>query len=213
MSLKWIVSSVVFAIGVGLTACAPGFKVQSSKINQPSCGFAQDVYGDRISWKSTQPVPIIIHESVPTYFYAAIDRAMKDWEDALGRPVFTVVTYGASSPAVAAQDGTNVIYWMSTWEDDRSSEQARTAVYWTNGMIREADIKINAKNYRFYDSVSTTSYDVHLESLLVHELGHVLGLQHQDAYPSVMSTTLAANVVRSKVSSKDVESISCEYNK
>jgi hypothetical protein len=135
---------------------------------------------------------------------------MDDWAQVIGRPAFRIgqTGYQSSGPR---QDGVNVIYWMSTWEADKFSEQARTSIYWLGDQIREADMRINAKNFTFYTDTPTSSQDVHLESLLVHELGHVLGLKHKDDSGSVMATYLASRIQRTSIAEADKADIRCEY--
>ncbi len=100
---------------------------------------------------------------------------------------------------------------MPTWEAEKASEQARTSVYWVGDQIREADIRINAKNFTFYSETPSGYRDVHLQSLLIHELGHVLGLRHKDDTASVMATYLASQTLRINLSDADKENVNCEY--
>lgn len=178
---------------------------------QEDCGFVMNFYRERISWKNKTPIVLSIHESVPAEFYPAIQAAMKDWETVLGRPIFQIREFGAPGPLDPRQDGVNLIYYMKTWEDSRSVEQARTSVYWTGDEIREADVRINAKDFSFYVKSPKDAHDVHMESLMVHELGHVLGLRHRDSGGSVMATYLAAQTERDSIGKTDVDSIRCEY--
>ena len=53
--------------------------------------------------------------------------------------------------------------------------------------------------------------DVHLESLLIHELGHVLGLKHKDSGDSVMATYLSSLTMRNDIPEKDIDDLKCEY--
>ena len=203
---RWLSALLVLpAIGFALQACGPKYK------DQPDCGFIKNVYGERISWKTTAPVDIYLHSSVPAEMIPGIEAAIRVWEQVEGRPLFRIVSTSLGGEATPKQDGANVIYWMNTWEPDKASEQARTSVYWVGDRIREADIRINAKNFTFYLDYPTSYRDVHLESLLVHELGHVLGLRHKDDAPSIMSTYLSSQTVRTKLSDTDVQNLKCEY--
>jgi len=197
-----------------LSAChAPNLLNAVSPSAQPQdpCGFVQNAYGERISWKDHTPVHLSIHQSVPSSYYPAIEAAIKDWETALGRPVFQIDQYSLAGPATPRQDGVNAIYLLNTWEATRSNEQARTSVYWVGNEIQEADVRIDAKNFTFYVTNPASPNDVHLESLILHELGHVLGLKHNDTGGSVMATYLSANTVRNQVGAKDLNSVHCEY--
>lgn len=190
-----------------LAGCGPKHK------SQADCGFVQNVYGERISWKDSAPVGLYVHESFPNEMLPALQRAMDDWARVLGRPAFRIIQTGYQSPG-PRQDGMNVIYWMNTWEPNKVSEQARTSIYWLGDQIREADLRINASptsHFTFYLDTATSPQDIHLESLLVHELGHVLGLKHKDDQGSVMATYLAGMTVRNKIPEADREDIKCEY--
>ncbi|MBK7843247.1 MAG: matrixin family metalloprotease [Bdellovibrionales bacterium] len=105
-----------------------------------------------------------------------------------------------------------MIYWLRQWESDRRTEQARTTVYWTGSRIYEADIRVNAQNFLFYNGDGSEIFSgVDLVSLMVHEFGHVLGLSHNEAAASVMATTLASGTLRRVPSKTDLDSIHCEY--
>lgn len=204
---KWIKAVVVLPVlALGLQACGPKYK------SEESCGFVQNVYGERISWKAEVPVELYIHESVPTSMYVGIEKAIQKWEETAGRPLFKIRGYGITGQLNPRQDGVNMIYWMSNWEANKTSEQARTSVYWVGDQIRETDIRINSKNFNFYiDQPVSATNSVHFESLLVHELGHVLGLKHKDDSDSVMATYLASNTTRDEVTGSDELNLKCEY--
>ena len=212
---KPLVSVILLPVVVLLmTACGKSnmFEALSpSYDSQPDCGFVQNVYGQRISWKNKLPIRISIHESVPPEYYPAVRAAIADWEQALGHPIFQIVEFGVKGPLQPRQDGVNMIYWMDTWEANRSSEQARTSVYWVGDEIREADVRVNAKDFTYYVTTAQSAREVHLESLVVHELGHVLGLKHKDTGGSVMATYLSSTTVRDKISTSDLTSLKCEY--
>lgn len=214
MKLRLVVFGFFCGSIMALTACAPqkflsAFGTQYAA--QEPCGFVQNVYGERISWKGKLPIQLTVHESVPAEFYPAIEESMRAWEAATGKKLFEVVSWGSRGPAQPRQDGSNVIYWLDTWEEVKAQEQARTSVFWVGDQIREADIRLNAKNFTFYVDTISSSHDVHMASLLMHEFGHVLGLKHQDGSASVMATYLASNTVRSSISEFDLSSARCEY--
>lgn len=214
--MYWKTGMIGFVFGsiLALTACAPQrflSALSTQPASQETCGFVQNVYGERISWKGKTPITLAIHESIPAEDYPAVEEALKIWETAAGKKLFDVVTWGQRGPLNPRQDGENVIYLLDTWEANKPQEQARTSVYWVGDQIREADIRLNGKDFSFYVDEPTTTRQVHLTSLLVHELGHVLGLKHQDQSVSVMATYLASNTVRDTVSPSDLQSVRCEY--
>jgi hypothetical protein len=180
---------------------------------QKDCGYVQNVYGERVSWKQDVPIHMYLHTSIPFNYVNAITQAAETWNKAYGRQMIIIEStrVGGAAPA---RDGQNVIYLMSTWEADRTYEQARTSLYWVGDQIQEADIRINAQNYQFY-TLSQTDYSnaqaVSLQALITHELGHVIGLRHDDAEPSVMATYLKANEDRDQLLPADVTKLKCEY--
>lgn len=205
----WKTISVLLAIAV-FVGCAESNKEQAS------CGFVQNVYGERISWKNQIPIPLQIHSSVPRDMIPAIENALQTWEQAAGRALFRIQNYSYTGEVVPRQDGLNVISFLNSWESNKASEQARTSIYWVGSEIREADIRINAKNFTFYTDVPVRSQDVHLESLVLHELGHLLGLKHTDqggqvSTQSVMATYLAAQTKRDILPEADIAAVQCEY--
>ncbi|MGZ3748994.1 MAG: matrixin family metalloprotease [Pseudobdellovibrionaceae bacterium] len=203
-------------LAFGLQACAPK--------SQEDCGFIQNVYGERISWKGEVPVTMYLHESVPEEYVGAIAAAAKAWQDAAGKPLINIVTnQRITGPINPQRDSRNIIYYSNIWDTDKKSEQARTSTHWIGDQIKEADILINAAkdengnryfNY-YWNSPGTASATltraVNIEALLIHELGHVLGLKHKDINGSVMATYLANNTDRVNIAETDKAALQCEY--
>ena len=97
------------------------------------------------------------------------------------------------------------------------SEQARTSVYWVGDQIQEADIRINASKannysvFNFYWGQSSGQDAVNIEALVLHEMGHVLGLKHKETGSSVMATYLPNHTDRVNPAQTDLDSLKCEY--
>lgn len=178
---------------------------------QLDCGFSQNVYGERVSWKGNIPIKIYLHQSIPQEYIPAFQSAIKKWEAAAGRALFSIESFGYSGPMQPRQDGLNVIYWFTTWDANRPDEQGRTTNYWIGNEIKESDIRINAKNFDYYLTTPRSIRDIHLESLVIHELGHMLGLKHPDNPDSVMFTNLAQSTTRDTLTERDIEALRCEY--
>lgn len=210
---KWLGAAVVLIAALTIQACAPKA--------QEDCGFVQNVYGERISWKGDVPVSLMIHTSVPDSMVSAIYSAAATWERTAGRKLFNISPYRYSGPLNPHKDGQNVIYLMNSWEDNRASEQGRTSVYWIGDQIKEADIRLNGADFGFYwngQTLSraakmdrTSSAPVNIEALVLHEMGHVLGLKHKDGAGSVMATYLASGDDRVHLAATDETDLKCEY--
>ncbi|MFZ4403399.1 MAG: matrixin family metalloprotease [Pseudobdellovibrionaceae bacterium] len=178
---------------------------------QEPCGYVQNVYGERISWKDQLPIPLYINNSVPEEYVPIVEKATQAWEKAAGKKLFQIMGRRPSSTPV--KDGYSEIFYLQTWDQDKTTEQGRTSVYWVGDLIYEADIRINQKDFQFFtaESGASSSQEVDIESLLIHELGHVLGLKHKDSDGSVMATFLPGSVSRNQIATTDVEALKCEY--
>ena len=177
---------------------------------EPSCNFVQNSKLQRVSWKG-QIAKMYIHQSVPVEFHKTIKSAADVWNQEVGYKVISIesVVNGSGAPS---QDGYNIIYWMNQWDSQKSEEQARTTIYWKGPYIYEADMRINAKNhsYSILSDAPTSQVDFH--SLIVHEMGHVLGLSHiSNETPSVMHPNLSTGYERRSLTKVDKNSLNCEY--
>lgn len=206
---KWWILAAAAAALIGLQACAPKA--------QDECGFVQNVYGERISWKTQYPVVMKIHSSVPDDYVGAIKSAAATWNEAAGKTLIQIDD-GKTDGTAVARDHVNVISFSSSWESDKLSEQAKTSVHWVGDQIQEADIKVNASAsnggqalYSFYWAGTPNGHGVNIEALVLHEMGHVLGLKHRDSGGSVMATYLASNADRVNLAKVDKDSLMCEY--
>ncbi len=178
---------------------------------ESTCNFVMNSMQQRVSWNNNLPINIYVHDSVPSEFVPAITSAMKAWENALGgRKLFEIVGV-ISGPATPQKDGVSVIYYLNTWEASKTSEQARTTIYWQGEQIVEGDIRLNAKNFTFFTGSTLVATAVDFESLLIHELGHLLGLAHDNQTGSVMNERLASGVLRRDINEADLASVKCEY--
>lgn len=177
---------------------------------QDACHFSRNNLGVRISWKGSLPVNMIIHKSVPEKYDAEIISAANRWNTATGRNMINVARDNSFSEGVGS-DRKNIIFWATDWDSSSSKEQARTISNTDLSRIIDSDIKINAKNFSFALTAQTLgSSAVNLESLILHEMGHVLGLQHFEG-TGIMSTHLASGKLRFDFSSEELSELSCEY--
>ncbi len=208
---------ILIACFAGLSSCNKGFTLRIGDQDifafgsQDSCNFVQNSQGIRVSWKSSTPVHFIITSSVPSEYDSTIIKAAQIWNER--KPMNLIQIHRDNAyPATQGSDGVNGIYWLTDWASDQSSEQARTSIKWDISKIREADIKINAKNFRFYKSGEASSPSkISLESLVLHELGHAVGLKHISDSNSSMQPYLAAGIDRNIPGDIDLQSLNCEY--
>jgi hypothetical protein len=180
---------------------------------QVSCNFVQNPELQRVSWGKHLPLKFYVHESVPQEAYAAIDKAVAEYNLRLGggREVLKIIARGTTGALDPKRDGYSMIYWFKSWDSNRPNEQARTTIYWTGSEIFEADIRVNADNFRYSLGENVNSTEVDLMSLLVHEMGHALGLAHTVTAGSVMNFSLDNGQDRRHLSESDLAGLRCEY--
>jgi hypothetical protein len=204
-------------LGLAITliiACAAIMQACSRPLPpQASCNFVQNPDLQRVSWKTNLPIHFSLHESVPPEAYDAIDRAVAEYNLRLGggREIFHIDKRDVPGSLDPQKDGVSLIYWFNTWDADKPTEQARTTIYWAGTEIFEADMRINAHNFTFNYGTETSFSNVDLDSLVLHELGHVLGLAHNATHGSVMNITLDNGQDRRKLGDPDMSSLKCEY--
>lgn len=199
----------------------PGDDDQLATAYEASCGYVQNsLTGQRVSWNKNIPVKITIHRDFPTEYRTVLRKAADHWSEAAGMTLFNFLDDDGSLPkgckedpsAIYCKDGKSVLTWNLDWPEDKKSYQALTSLYWKADQVYEADVAINFKHFNFFTGASPSNVtDVHLESLLIHELGHVLGLAHRSTVPSVMWAILNGGAVRSTLTEADKETLKCEY--
>lgn len=86
-------------------------------------------------------------------------------------------------------DGTNVVFWakkslrVNNGAEDLTGRRAWTAVQFANdGSILDADIVLNGVEYQWFtDFNNNVNQAQFIESIVLHEIGHFLGLDHSPA--------------------------------
>ena len=213
MSLEMIKQKVSrYGVAILMVLTALFVQACAQRGDEESCNFIMNSYNERVSWSGSGPITLYLHSSFPQSYVPTLERAMQAWAEAAGKPnLFTIGGY-VSGSSVPREDGDSVIYYLSNWGSRASNKQAITDTYWRGNNIVESDVAINAENYSYSTGDFVSSSQVDLESLLIHELGHVLGLVHDDtSFGSVMNHRLKKQELRREISTDDRKNLSCEY--
>ncbi|MBV2168135.1 MAG: matrixin family metalloprotease [Bdellovibrio sp.] len=189
----------------------PGDEEHLASAAENDCGFVQNAYGQRVSWKKNIPITLQLHKGYPLEYEDTLKKAAHHWDESAGMTLFRFVRTENLLPETAQKDTQNTVHWLREWSDNQKNMQGLTNLYWKGTQIYESDVAINNKYFNFFIESPTTPYDVHLESLLIHELGHVLGLKHRSTIPSVMWSVLSGAIKRDTLTTADRETIKCEY--
>jgi hypothetical protein len=174
------------------------------------------------------PLVIYIPADMSPY-ETSILSSEKAWNDALGFEAFRFIFNDNSKLNTQWSKQYDSLYdnyfgvfkiFNPTWNytDIGSSVLAFTGTLTQNGKIIHADVLFNFQNYSFgdvNDGSSNAINTIDFESVLTHELGHFLGLQHistsEDAY-SVMLPKISRGVAKRVLSNGDVARIKALYN-
>lgn len=185
------------------------------------------------SWNMTD-LPLTIYVPIEMNSYrSAIENSAQTWEAAFGQKVFNFVFDNNSYPNTqwtgtcqSMQDNYFGLFKELNWNiaNDCSSNStgfvdsqvlAFTGTK-TQGKIIHADVLFNFKNFEFGDvEKPTESQLVDFQSVLTHELGHFLGLNHVDTSidsVSIMNPTIKKGQSKRYLSNGDISRIKALYN-
>lgn len=198
---------------IGLWGCgADPWQILLNQAFKPeqACGFVQNGWGQRVSWNGQIPVRIYLHSSIPDPWRPAILKAVQKWnQNPFQRAVLDLANERRSSEAFG--DGINIIGLRTSWNSNSSSQQAKTLLKFFGDQIIEADVWINGQHYQYALEDPIPPDRIDLQSLLIHELGHVLGLSHNSDMGSVMYPYLARGQIRRSIAPSDFQNLACEY--
>jgi hypothetical protein len=183
-------------------------------------------------WSKNLPIVFKTSGEMQSEVVEQLRRAMKTWETAVGKPMFRYEgiedTRGADFADLyqPLDDPLNSHYFDFNWgiATGKSASVLATTI-WENdpsdaARIVKGDIRYNAEFYIFGDALKQYSEGkrtiVDMESLALHEVGHLLGLAHiaesDDRY-SVMNPSLfiGEGMMTRRLSEGDVERIRAVY--
>lgn len=202
--------ALIFLVGCS-QVLGPETETDLASEAEAPCGFVQNSFGQRVSWHNVKPVVFYLSSSAEASLELALKQAKEVWESQIGISFIRIEKLSEGIQAAVSRDGRNIVIMSQEWPEKSYQIQALTNIYWHGNQINEADIEINTKDFSYYIEPSEPQRQIHLTSLLVHELGHALGLRHAKELPTVMWPYLDFDYVRVTLSKNDLGNIKCEY--
>jgi hypothetical protein len=136
-------------------------------------------------WKETV-IPLYLNREANSKSEECLVECIDEWNRVLdGRISFS---YAGRNRAGLRRDSKNTVSFLVTWPRRVKDSYIGYAYNWKrSGVIRESDIILNQYLYKF--TVQPEKVDngyFYLKAILLHEMGHVLGLDHTDDPASIM---------------------------
>lgn len=119
----------------------------------------------------------------------------------------------AGISAMASGDGRNSVIWLTgtSWRYSTATLALTTTNFYTpSNEIFDADMELN--NNVAWDTTGTVSTSYDLESVLTHEAGHFLGLDHTPAvFEAVMYPLVQPGVIKRNLAAADLNDVCTVY--
>jgi len=181
---------------------------------------------------STLPIRFKVDQSLSPEQKTGLIKAMTTWEMAVGKKLFVfegvhVGVTGDSFPDLysSLDDRVNGHYLDGDWSKTGKKDVVLATTIWENSRdnakkITTADIRFNSNHYLIANAITAASDDereiVDMETLAMHELGHLLGLTHVNGFVdrnSVMSPTvyIGSGLTNRLLSKGDIERLQKIY--
>lgn len=232
--------ALIFTFGNFIACGSQMYQVSVHEDVEPRAGAANQetndptstLYGIHASfgWDKL-PIPFRFGDDLNEEQKVHLLAAMKHWETVVGKPLFkytgthTGMTGDSFNDLYSSlSDRVNGHYLDTNWAKTGKPDHVLATTIWNNGadtrVITDADIRFNNEGYIIGDSLKQKATRdkevVDMQSLALHELGHLLGLAHISAdidSSSIMNPSLfiGEGLTTRRMSRGDIEKAQVIY--
>lgn len=200
-----------------LVSCGKSSPDSGTVVNAHDDQSSQGISG--LKW-SQEAFPVII--TVPTGYSVdwenAISNSAETWNDALGFEALRIVFEGDnvvySTASEYLKDDIFSVAFPPKWINSNTNILAATSYSFVNNRIIHADVIFNMEGPFDFIVGTRAGINVDLQSVVTHEFGHLLGMEHVDSSDdpnSIMNPKLGRNIIKRDLSNGDVERIQNRY--
>lgn len=204
---------LMFLFFVFLAGCEKQFQINDgdgfsdlASAEKSSCYYNLDSKGRLIAWPPYSEVIFHIESNFPAEYRDEIEKSVQKWKPGLIR-----ISDQTIESSQSQLDRQNIIYWIQDPSVLSKEQQATTITRWSQNKIVDSDILINANSFEFFKDLPVEGLKIHMESLLMHEFGHALGMRHIPRFESIMFFSLDYLQIRNSTSEVDLASLGCVY--
>ncbi len=160
-------------------------------------GFQKNQKKQTTYWGKNFPIQYQVSD---TELSEASEKATEIWNQALGFEAFRI----------SDSQSLNKILFHKNWDESLLNPGSNILIEY-DGAVYSSQIILNQENYDFGLNLEINKID--LISVLIHEMGHSLGLAHIDSTDSIMSESLSKGQVVRYIGDQDITNVLCAYVK
>jgi predicted Zn-dependent protease len=221
--LNLILKFTLIGVLAGLIACTPDDQDQFA--TSGTSAYSSSLAPSKWPSNSNFPLNVKISSSFDSDQSDAIKNSANAWSASVADRIqffdTTSTTGPVSSNSLSSyKDSVMGVYKLDTWPSDLPAMAlAVTQIYGTKINIGSSSERIEINhadvliNYDYFTFTTSNAWGYDLETVVLHELGHFLGLYHDtsSSYDSVMYPTISRYNVNQIPKNKDISALSSKY--